>query len=195
MGASLMALSGLLGGSVQDDDGDNDLDDSPVHPKASMNPGSIGPARQPNKAGKKAAVTLAEAEAKAKDIWDAEEIKAEDHGAADDPRPQPEYDTMFKQVVSSEDMYLGMSGRDPSSHWCEDMVVKINLPDHKMADCELDVTDTYLDLRTPSHRLGLSLPYPCDSKNGNAKFDKSKQQLIVTLRMMRDMDFLRDDSV
>jgi hypothetical protein len=32
--------------------------------------------------------------------------------------------------------YLGMSGRDPSSHWCEDMVIKIELPDHKMAGFE-----------------------------------------------------------
>ena len=37
----------------------------------------------------------------------------------------PRYETLFKQTVSSEDMYLGMSGRDPSSFSCEEMVVRI----------------------------------------------------------------------
>jgi hypothetical protein len=32
MGASLMALSGLLGGSAQDDDGDNDVSFAPAQP-------------------------------------------------------------------------------------------------------------------------------------------------------------------
>ena len=63
---------------------------------------------------------------------------------------------------------------------------------HKMADCELDVTDKFLDLRTTTHRLGLHLPYPCDSKNGSAKFVNEKQELQVTLRMMREMDWTRD---
>jgi len=88
-------------------------------------------------------------------------------------------------------MFLGMSGRDPSSHWCEDMIVRISLPGHKMADCELDVTESFLDLRTPSHRLGLHLPHPCDPQAGSAKFDSRKAELSVTLRMTREMDFLR----
>lgn len=60
-----------------------------------------------------------------------------------------------------------------------------------MSDCELDVTDTFLDLRTPKYRLAMTLQHPVDSANGSAKFDKSKQQLSVTLRMKRDMDFLK----
>jgi hypothetical protein len=51
-------------------------------------------------------VTKAEADAKEKEIWDADEVVAQDHGVDDDPRPQPEYDTLFKQVVSSEDLYV-----------------------------------------------------------------------------------------
>ena len=34
------------------------------------------------------------------------------------------YDIVYRQAVSSEDMYLGMSGRNPSSAGCEEMVVR-----------------------------------------------------------------------
>lgn len=189
IGSQLIGLSNLLGGAVEEDHGDDDIDTNPM---ASMTPGSIGPATKQKRIAGKKKKPAAELKASAKDIWDVEEVNVEDHGAEDDPRPQPEYDILYKQAVSSEDMYLGMSGRDASSHWCEDMIVKIKLPGHKMADCELDVTDKFLDLRTTTHRLGLHLPYPCDSKNGSAKFVNEKQELQVTLRMMREMDWTRD---
>jgi hypothetical protein len=51
-------------------------------------------------------VTKAEADAKENEVWDADEVTAQDHGVDDDPRPQPEYDALFKQVVSSEDLYV-----------------------------------------------------------------------------------------
>lgn len=98
---------------------------------------------------------------------------------------------LYKQAVSSEDMYLGMSGRDPSTHWCDDMVVRVKLPDHKLADCDLDVTASFLDLRTPTFRLGLHLQHPCDPDAGNAKFDGAKGTLTVTLKMKRELDFLK----
>jgi len=199
MGGSLLELSKLLGGAGIDGDDDSELDSGPVG--TMHNPGQIGPPKtagvEPTTAQKK----LQKAKAKAqnasdtKDIWDAEDVAVEDHGAEDDPRPEPEYTTMYKQEVSNEDMFLQMSGRDPSSHWCEDMVVKIQLPGHKMSDCELEVTDNFLDLRTSTHRLGLPLPHPCDSKNGSAKFDSDKCILTVTLRMMREMDFLRSGAM
>ena len=60
-----------------------------------------------------------------------------------------------------------------------------------MAQVNLDVTDRQLDLRSPKFRLHLALPHPCDSKNGTAKWDSSKELLTVTLRMVREYDFLR----
>ena len=39
-------------------------------------------------------------------------------------------------------------------------------------------------------KLGLHLPHPVDSKNGKAQWDKSKNLLTVTLRMLREYDFL-----
>lgn len=187
-----MELSKMLGGSNADNEED-EIDSSPIGPAGGMNPGQIGPPKtagvEKTTAQKK--LQKQKAAADSKDIWDADEVDVEDHGVEDDPRPEPEYTTAYKQEVSNEDMYLQMSGKDASSHWCEDMVIKIKLPNHKMADCELEVTDNYVDLRTPTHRLGLHLPHPCDSKNGSAKFDKEKELLTITLRMMREMDFLR----
>jgi len=193
MGGSLAELSKMLSGADVTGD-DSELDSTPVS-GGMMNPGQIGPPKsagvEPTTAQKQLAKSKSNAASTTKDIWDDDEVAIEDHGTEDDPRPEPEYTTMYKQEVSNEDMFLQMSGRDPSSHWCEDMLVKIQLPGHKMSDCELEVTDNYLDLRTSTLRLGLPLPHPCDSKNGSAKFDTDKCVLTVTLRMMREMDFLR----
>ena len=40
----------------------------------------------------------------------------------------------------TEDVYLGMSDKDPSTTHCEDMVIKIEFPGHTMRDLDLDVT-------------------------------------------------------
>ena len=34
---------------------------------------------------------------------------------------------MFKQAVTSEDMYLQMRGKNPSSSSCEDLVVRVKI--------------------------------------------------------------------
>ena len=39
-------------------------------------------------------------------------------------------------------------------------------------------------------KLGLHLPNPVDSKNGRAQWDKSKQLLTVTVRLVREYDFV-----
>jgi hypothetical protein len=101
-------------------------------------------------------------------------------------------------------MYLGMSGRDPSSASCEDMVVRphphavcshhqvrIHLPGTAYADIQLDVEDTVLDLRAPAFRLSLPLPHRVDSKTGRAQWDAGAGRLDVTLRVLREYDFLR----
>ena len=36
---------------------------------------------------------------------------------------------MYKQAVESTDIFLGMSGKDESSTSCEDMVVRVELPE------------------------------------------------------------------
>lgn len=42
-----------------------------------------------------------------------------------DLRPQPEYDMVFRQAVSAEDVFLGMGLKNPTTASCEELVVKI----------------------------------------------------------------------
>ena len=37
------------------------------------------------------------------------------------------YDIVYKQAVTSEDMFLGMSNKTPATASCENMVVSVNL--------------------------------------------------------------------
>ncbi|MGH0158012.1 UNVERIFIED_CONTAM: hypothetical protein FKN15_057687 [Acipenser sinensis] len=100
------------------------------------------------------------------------------------------YEILFKQKITTEDVFLGMSRKDPSSACCECMLIKIKLPDTKIADVFLDVKEKFLDLRSPKFKLGLHLPHPVDSKTGKACFISEAQTLEVTLTMQREMDFI-----
>lgn len=85
-----------------------------------------------------------------KDIWDANEVEeGVEFDTSDDPRMQPEYDIVYKQRVTTEDIYLQMGNKTPSTASCEDMVVKINLPGvQKIAEIDVDLYDKFLDCRT-----------------------------------------------
>ena len=39
------------------------------------------------------------------------------------------HEVVYKQAVGTHDAYLGMSGKDPSSACCEELVVRISLPE------------------------------------------------------------------
>ena len=41
----------------------------------------------------------------------------------------------------TEDVFLGMSGKDPSSAHCHAIIVRIEFPAHRREDIELDVTE------------------------------------------------------
>lgn len=41
-----------------------------------------------------------------------------------------------------------------------------------------------------SSKLGVHLPHPVDSKNGKAQWDKDRELLTVTVRLVREYDFL-----
>ncbi|XP_042196596.1 protein PIH1D3 [Callorhinchus milii] len=100
------------------------------------------------------------------------------------------YEILFKQRVGTEDVFLGVSRKDGSTACCEDMVIRINLPDTKLSDVTLDVNDRFLTLRSPHYKLGLHLPHAVDSKNGKAQLISSTSLLEVTLTMKRELDFV-----
>uniref|UniRef100_A0A3B4BB03 PIH1D1/2/3 CS-like domain-containing protein n=1 Tax=Periophthalmus magnuspinnatus TaxID=409849 RepID=A0A3B4BB03_9GOBI len=124
-------------------------------------------------------------------IWSEEEVaEGSQFDDLSDPRPQPEYEVIMKQSVGTEDVFLGLSGKDPSSMSCEALLVKIKLPDTKLTDVVLDVKETFLDLRTPKYKLGLHLPHPVHSQEGKAQFFSDREELEVSLQMNRPLDFI-----
>jgi hypothetical protein len=59
------------------------------------------------------------------------------------------YVLKYKQSVTANDAFLGMSGRDPSSMSCDELVVVVKLPNTKYADVSLDVTSKELLVQCP----------------------------------------------
>ncbi|XP_019395850.1 PREDICTED: protein PIH1D3 [Crocodylus porosus] len=184
--SSLRCLAQLLA-SPQGEAADTDSDDGSYSSSVNiMSPGNIGPAKKAE-ATDTSQMTLTNT----KDIWNTEEIpEGLEFDDTWDPREQPEYEILFKQQVGTEDIFLGMSRKDPSTACCEDMLIRIKLPDTKSSDITLDIQEKILDLRTPKKKLLLHLPYPVDSKNGKAFLISEKETLEVTLRMTRELDFI-----
>lgn len=70
------------------------------------------------------------------DIWDLEEVPDKiDIAFEKDSRKRPTYDILYKQSVSAMDAFGGgLTGNTPSSISCNQIVVKIKFPGHKMKD-------------------------------------------------------------
>jgi len=71
-----------------------------------------------NKSGKKVS----------NEIWTEEEISLPPPVAEGDTRKRPDYDIVYRQHVSPEDHYINLNMRDPSTAFCDDLIVKIRLP-------------------------------------------------------------------
>ena len=63
-----------------------------------------------------------------------------------------------------------------------ELVIEISLPEMSSAkDIDLDVLEHLLTLESLEHKLVLKLPYSVHEDRGEAKFDKAKHHLAVTL--------------
>ncbi|OCT67277.1 dynein assembly factor 6, axonemal [Xenopus laevis] len=177
---ALDALCSLLNHPTEEDE---ELDACRGTAVASVGPGDIGPTRSQEQASEKTTDR--------KDIWEESEItEGTEYEDTLDLREQPEYEVLFKQRVGTEDMFLGMTRKDPSTACCEQMVIRINLPGIKVSEVSLQVKKKFLDLRTPKHKLALHLLHPVDADNGKAKFVADTESLEVTLNMTRELDFI-----
>ena len=162
--------------------------DAPVK-VAGPSPGSIGP---PKQAGPKKVAAAAKQRQRAdpNEIWSESEVReAGDVDDVDDGRKQPEYDIVFKQNVTPEDFFLGV---DPVRHQgisCSDeLVLRVVLPETKLADIDLDVRPTFVRVSAPNYRLKAALVERVDETKGNAKWDADKATLTVTMPIVHDMD-------
>lgn len=152
--------------------------------ESTLNPGNLD-----GKGGKKeVAAPYAKIEAKynkrnlenkRNKIWDDNEFIEEN--IKEDGRPQPKYEVLYKQSVKTEDVYLGMSGKDISSNSCDQLLVKIWLPDTTLKELGVEVKEQSIHLQTPSYLLNHILPYKVDKDKSEAKWDKDKGLLLITV--------------
>ena len=87
-----------------------------------------------------------------KDIWDIDEIPDE-NDILDDPhdsRLEPKYQIVMKQDVGTEDVFLGLGNKTPSSSDCTHIVIKIYFPGCSLPTINLDVKPTLLRADSPT---------------------------------------------
>lgn len=117
-------------------------------------------------------------------IWQPQEFKAasgvvvKEQG---DDRKIPKYEVLPRQRVNASDAYMNLQEMDPSSDRCQELLVKIWLPDTQLKDISLDVLEDRLLLQAPKHRLNLALPHRVKKDSGNAKWDKMAGLLSVVI--------------
>lgn len=107
--------------------------------------------------------------------------------------PAPEYEFVYKQRVNTEDVYLQMGNKTPASASCEDLIVRIRMPREmsiNMAQMKLDITETFVHLKTKEYQLKLPLPHLVDPDQGSAQWDGDKKVLSVVLRLRREWDLV-----
>mmetsp|Transcript_14704 Transcript_14704/g.41387 ORF Transcript_14704/g.41387 Transcript_14704/m.41387 type:complete len:181 (+) Transcript_14704:107-649(+) len=171
----LSALSELLDSSQVDRESNATTAVAPT-------PGSIGPSQ----IYKNVKVPDAKPIKDPKEIWDPEEVEETVEDDIDDGRICPTYEFYYKQAVETQDAFLGMGDKDPSSTQCEDIVLRIELPGtSSVKDLDLDVKPTYIKLYSTKYKLTMYLPHKVDDQKSNAKWDATKEELKVTLRIIR----------
>lgn len=120
-------------------------------------------------------------------IWsDSEIMNEEDLVDQYDKRPAPRYEFFFKQLVGSEDIFLGLSDKSPAVQDCTHLVVKIHFPGATMRDLDLDVTKNRIKASSAKFKLFTYFPVSVDNDKGSAKFDSKKEVLVVTFPIIHE---------
>lgn len=156
--------------------------DAPVRYKGPT-PGMIGPP-----AARAAASKAVKPKPDPSAIWDAAEV-GDEPDDIDDGRPQPEYDIVYQQNVSPEDMFLGIDPlRHPGVSCSDGLALRVRLPGCKLADLDLDVRPTFVRVQAPRYKLKAYLPATVDEKRGKATWDKEAEMLTVSLPVIPALD-------
>jgi hypothetical protein len=103
----------------------------------------------------------------------------------EDDRPKPKFEILYKQTVNTEDIYLGMSGKCNSSLSCDQLLIKIWLPNTQLKEIGLELKEQSLHLQTQNYLLNHILPYKIDKDNSDAKWDKDKGLLLLTVKIIK----------
>ena len=119
-----------------------------------------------------------------RDIWTDQEVNLQSEDMPDD-RVEPEFEVLHKQNVGTEDVFLGISEKDPSSNCSDGILIKIKLPGCKLKDIECDVKEQSIHVLSPYHVLNHILPYKVDKENGKAQWDQKVHTLRLTLPIVK----------
>ncbi|XP_006752749.1 PREDICTED: protein PIH1D3 [Myotis davidii] len=151
-----------------------------------MGPGDIGPPKtKVHKVFSQTSDETSEA------IWNPEEVpEGAEHADMWDVREVPEYEIIYKQQVGTEDIFLGLTEKDSSTACCEDLVVKIKLPNTNPSEIKINVQEMILDLRTPDKKLLLNFPHPVDCNSAKASYFMETETLEVTVTLKSELDFV-----
>ncbi|XP_076774475.1 dynein axonemal assembly factor 6 isoform X4 [Arvicanthis niloticus] len=115
--SALQALSSLLNPEEEDDfDFEQGQCSSTI---SAMGPGSIGQL----KAKESKAIPEPRSDEN-ENIWNPEEVpEGAEHDDIWDIREIPDYEIVFQQTVGTEDVYLGLTQKDPSTACCQELVM------------------------------------------------------------------------
>ncbi|KAL2768362.1 dynein axonemal assembly factor 6 [Daubentonia madagascariensis] len=182
--SALQALSELINPDEEDDFDSGQSNCSSCI--GAMGPGNIGPPKK-----EELKVIPQTSEENSGDIWNPEEVsEGAEHDDMWDVREIPEYEIVFKQQVGTEDIFLGLTRKDSSTACCNDLVVKIKLPNTNPSEIKIDIQEMVLDLRTPNKKLLITLPQPVECSSAKAFYTLETETLEVTMTMKRELDFL-----
>ncbi|XP_004440509.1 PREDICTED: protein PIH1D3 [Ceratotherium simum simum] len=182
--SALQALSKLLNPEEEDDFESGQSSYSSA--AGAMGPGNIGPPKT-----EELKVIPQTSDENSEEIWNPEDVpQGAEHDDMWDVRELPEYEIIFKQQVGTEDIFLGLTRKDSSTACCEDLVVKIKLPNTNTSEIEIDVQEMILDLRTPNKKLLITLPHPVECNSGKAFYVQETETLEVTMTLKRELDFV-----
>ncbi|XP_021030157.1 protein PIH1D3 [Mus caroli] len=180
---ALQALSSLL--NPEEEDGSDFEQGQCSFTIGAMSPGNIGPP----KAKESKAIPESRSD-ESENIWNPEEVpEGAEHDDIWDVREIPDYEIVFQQTVGTEDVYLGLTRKDPSTACCQELVVKIKLPNTNPSEIQIDIQEMLLDLRTPKKKLLVNFPQPVERNSAKASYIWEAETLEVRMTVQRDLDF------
>ncbi|KAF0757036.1 hypothetical protein AaE_004399 [Aphanomyces astaci] len=121
-----------------------------------------------------------------KAIWTDDEVAGSDDDDEFDTRTRPKYEVLFKQEVMTEDVFLGLGDKDPSSSNCDHITIKMVFPGHCLDEIGLDLNKRRLVAQSHACKLVLYWPTPVQHKRGRATWDAKTDTLAVTVPVLKD---------
>eukprot|EP00921_Rhytidocystis_pertsovi_P014857 GHVQ01023859.1.p1 GENE.GHVQ01023859.1~~GHVQ01023859.1.p1 ORF type:complete len:257 (-),score=33.45 GHVQ01023859.1:2094-2864(-) len=99
-------------------------------------------------------------------------------------RKTPKMEVLYKQYVSTEDVYLGSTESTPSTDCSQAQIVKIDLPGADIKNVELEVFRRHILVESKMFLLATTLPNAVKKEYAKAQWIKKKEQLIITVQIL-----------